>query len=387
MFKKISLAAVVALGTVLTGCGGGGGGGNDGNPSGGGGGSTNPTVAGPLDTVQASLSDSVISPLKSAAIGTPLEDVLACTDSVVNQNVLDIADAFAAALANPATLASTAPAEAQAAVMSLIANLSGYLNSLSSLTNVATCTGDAFGGTSIPTSNPLAGTPLEALGTQMLQALTQAQALIPTNGSALSAAQLNSIVTLLSSGFTSGLGGIGTDPSDLPIIGGSLLSVEDALAQLQLLTAGGAAGIPDPTALAAQFQTLAQSVLSGQLTQLLPVGDLQSLAGGGDLLATFQAAITQLTGGLGTLGAGGLPALPANPLSGAGFAGLDSLLDLFTGAGGLPTALDGATLTQLLNVGGSNPLTALISSLTTPIGGGGGGSCTLPILGPILGLC
>jgi len=388
MFKKVSLAAVVALGTVLTGCGGGGGGGGS-DPSGNGG-NPDPVVAGPTDTLQASLSDTLISPLKNAAAGTPLEDVLACTDSIVNQNILDIADAIAGALANPATLGATAPAEAQAAVMSLVSNLSGYLNSLSSLTNVATCTGDALGGATLPSGNPLAGGPLAAFGTQLLPALTTIQAMLPTDGSQLSAAQLDQIVTLLSGAFNSGLAGlpVGTDLSALPIIGGSLLSMQDALNQLKLLTdlVNPGSGTPNPTAIAGQFQDLVQTVLSGQLTELLPIGDLQNSS---NLVQTFTAAITQLTSSLGTIGGGGtIPNLPTNPLNGLGFAALDDLITQLTSVnGGLPSLPGATTLLQLLTAGGSNPLTGLLDQLFGNLGGGTGGSCPLPILGPILGLC
>lgn len=377
MFKKCALAALVATTTVLTACGGGGGSGGDGS-------STTPppptTVSGPLNPVQTSLSSELISPLSTATAGTPLEGVLNCTDAIVNQNILDIVDAFAIAVGHPNTLSTTAPALAQGALNDLVANLGTYLTALS---GVGDCAGAAG---SLPGTNPLAGTPLDALGAQLLPVLSQVQAMLPANDQQLSADQLNQIVAMLSSAFDSGIASLGTDPSTLPFFGDSLLGVQDALNQLSTLAAMGTVPSPNQNVIAAQIQSLVNSVLSNELTQLLPVADLQGAAGGGDLVATFQAAIDQLTAGLANPTSGGLPPLPIDPFGAAGFGSLDNLVDLLTGTGGLPTALDGATLLQLLTPGASNPLEGLFTLLTDPIVGGDPGSCTLPILGPILGL-
>lgn len=383
MFKKFSIATVVALTTALAACGGGGGSSSDnGSGSGNGGGSTPPTsasVAGPLDTVQTAVTNTVVSPLVTATAGTPLQGVLLCANSVVTMNTLDIADAFANGLQNPATLAATTPAQAQAAVTALVAHLSGLLNSLASTSlSGSSCGGGAGGSTSVPTTNPLAGTPLAALGDQLLPALLSAQQQLGGSSTPLSATQLAGIVSSLSAAFDRAMATLPAEVTSAPIVGGVIVSVQEALTQLTAIATDAASGA-NPAVIAADLQALATNVLSGLLTRVLPVADLQSLAGGGastDVLATLQSAIASLTSGLAT---NPTTPLPSNPLSGAGFASLTTLLATF--APQLADALGGASSISSPLALATSLVQSLLSSLLSLGGSGSGSGCLLQILG------
>ncbi|MBA4284206.1 MAG: hypothetical protein C0434_01585 [Xanthomonadaceae bacterium] len=384
--KKAGYALILSAAMLTAACGGGGSSGSSENPSGG----TSPmpqstTVAGPLDTVQTAVTSTVFVPLVSATAGTPLQPVLLCANGIATRNLLDIADAFANGLASPATLATTAPAQAQAAVTALVGNLSGLLTSLN---GTQTCLGGSTAPTAgIPTTNPLAGTPLAALGDQLLPILLSAsQQLAPGAGgvpSPLSALQLAGIVEQLSNAFSTGLASLPSEVLTAPILGGSLVTVDDALAQLASLTDLAASGAT-PQVLATSFQTLAESVINNLLTQVLPVANLQTLAGGGaptDLVATLQAAVASLTAGLGT---SPTTPLPANPLGGVGFEALTGVINQLVTT--LPTALTGTA--------GLTPLAAALGQVQTLLGsllglggsgggtgGGSGGGCLLGFLG------
>lgn len=388
--KKAGYALALSTAMLAAACGGGGGGSNSNdNPSGGG---TTPTpqsltVAGPLDTVQTAVTSTVFVPLVSATAGTPLQPVLLCANGIATRNLLDIADAFANGLASPSTLLTTAPRQAQLAATALVGNLSGLLTALN---GTQSCLGgSAAPTTGIPTTNPLAGTPLAALGDQLLPVLLSAsQQLAPGAGgvsSPLSAVQLAGIVEQLSNAFSTGLAALPPNVLTAPILGGSLVTVDDALSQLASLTSLASSG-GTPQALAASLQTLAESVIGNLLTQVVPVTNLQSLAGVGaptDLLATLQGAVATLTAGLGT---NPTTPLPANPLSGAGFDGLTGVINQLVTS--LPTALTGtagltplaAALGQVQTLLGS--LLGIVGGGTGGIGGGGsGGGCLLGFLG------
>lgn len=400
MLKQFSLAAVVACAVALSACGGGGGSssgsgssGGGGSGGGGGGGGTTPpasaSISGPLDTVQTAVGTTVISPLVQATAGTPLQGVLLCANSIVTVNTLDIADAFANGLSNPTTLVSTTPAQAQAAVSALVSHLSDLLTSLANTSGSSNaCNGGAAGSTTVPTTNPLAGTPLAALGDQLLPVLLSAQQQLGSGSTPLDATQLAGILATLSSAMDTAVASLGGVTGSAPIVGGVITSVQGALSQLSALATSAASG-GDPTQIAGALQGLANGVLSQLLTQVLPVGNLQDLAGAGastDLVAQLQAAVASLTGGLGT---DPTTALPANPLNGLGFAALPTLVDSLVTE--LTGSLGGATA-------GSSPLTlattlvqSVLGNLLGLAGGGSGGSggsgggssqgCTLSILG------
>lgn len=375
MFNKTRCALVFA--TVLAaGCGGSGGP----SPSPAGTGPTpqsSPTVVGPLDTVQAAVTTSVISPLVTATANTPLQGVLLCGNSVVTQNVLDIADAFANGLASPTQLIVTTPAQAQAALAALLSNLSGLLTTLNN--GALACLGTSGGVATVPTSNPLAGTPLAPIGAALLPPLTSAaqQLTASLNGSAppITAVQLATILSTLSTAFNQALAQLPSNVTGAPVVGGTLVTVGNALTNLSALANAAVAGA-SPTTLAAGFQALAQSVLTDVLTRVLPVGVLQNSAGGtaiANLVQTIQSAVATLTASLGTSPT--VP-LPANPLGGTGFSAISGLVTQLVAA--LPTGLAGTA--------GQSPLTAaigalqsLLNALLAPLTGGNG--CILRFLG------
>jgi len=376
LMNKTRIALAVAT-ISLAACGGGGGSSSEGSSPG-----TTPTVApaavpGPLDTAQNAVSTQVFAPLVEATAGTPLQSVLACGNSIVTRNTLDIGDALANALASPSTLASTAPAAAQGAVTALVGNLSGLLGSL---TGQITCLGGSSGDIAVPTTNPLAGTPLEPLGNALLPVLTSAaqQLTAAGNGTApqLSATQLATIVGQLNDAFASALGQLPPEALTAPVVGGSLVTIGNSLANLDMLTTLASTG-GSPTALAAAFQTLAQSSLSDLLTLVLPAGALQDAAGTGapDVVGMIQTAVATLTGSLGT---DPTTALPANPLTNTDFTALTDLVNQLSTL--LPTGLTGSTGTPLDTATG--PLLTLINSLFAPATGGTGtgSGCLLGIL-------
>ncbi|SEQ84934.1 hypothetical protein SAMN04488038_111117 [Solimonas aquatica] len=382
MFKKLSLATAVALSVSLAACGGGGGGSSSG--SGSGGGNTTPSsasITGPLDTVQTDVSNTVIAPLVDATSGTALEGVLLCANSIVTYNALDIADAFANGLANPTTLTSTTPAQAQAALSALVSHLVGLLNSLAATSANTACSGTATGSTTVPSNNPLTGTSLAALGTQLLPVLTSAQQQLG-GSSTLSATQLASILASISTAMNTAMTSISGATAGAPVLNGVLLAVKDSLAQLSTIATHAASGA-NGVVLAGDLQNLAETLLNDLLTQVLPVADLQSLAGSGastDVLAQLQAAVATLTA---TLGTNPTTALGSNPLGGVGFASLTSLLDTlvpeltssFSGVSGasspltLATTLVQTALASLLSLSGSGSNTS------------SGAGCSLSLLG------
>ena len=242
MLKKTSCALAIAA-VLVTACGGGGSSGTDSSTGGGGstpGGTTTPApaaVAGPLDTVQTAVTDTVIAPLVTATAGTPLQGVLLCGNSIVTRNLLDIGDAIANGLASPSTLVSTAPAAAQGALTALVGNLSGLLGSLS---GSVTCLGGSTGSTPVPTTNPLAGTPLAPIGDALLPVLTAAmqQLAAGTNGTLpqIGATQLATIVAQLSDAYSMALTQIPAEALAAPVLGGTLTTIGNSLSSLETLT-------------------------------------------------------------------------------------------------------------------------------------------------------
>ncbi len=372
MLNKTRYALAFATITLVA-CGGGGGGNDSTAP--GSTPSTAPAVAGPLDPAQDSVANMVFAPLVEATVGTPLQAVLACGNSIVTRNVLDIADAYATGLSSPSTLVSTAPAAAQGALTALVGNLSGLLGSL---TGATTCFGGSAGDIAVPTTNPLAGTPLAPIGDALLPALTAAsqQLTASSSGTApqIGATQLATIVAQLSDAYSMALTQIPPEALTAPVLGGTLTSIGNSLAGLETLTTQAASGA-SPDVLAASFQALATGSLDDLLTLVLPVGVLQAGAGSGastNLVTTLQAAVASLTGGL---AASPTTALPANPLNAASFAVLPDIISQLTAT--LPAGLAGTAGTTPL-AAATGPLQTLLNSLLAPITGGG---CLLAILG------
>jgi len=404
MFQK-SLMALALTGTImLVGCGGGGGSSGGSNTT-----AARNDVAGPLDTVQGPLSSQVLDPLAAAVAGTPLQGVVGCLDQAVVNDVVDVVDAIAVGVqpgaSNPAAALNATAANVQAELGDLVSDLQGLLTSLA---GGAGCNGSAspiaIG------SNPLAGTPLASLGTQLLPVLNSLQTQLNGSGGAvpsqLSLSQLTGLLGQLNQAFSGGLALVPPQAASAPVVGPALDLVSQALADLQVTLAAAAAG--NPSTAATGVTNTVQNLLDNLLTKVIPLSTIETTSGQpGAVTAPIQSAIDQLTaalgGGLGSLPTGALGnslMLPSNGLFNPFDASvLPLLLDPITsaigggtggsGVGGVTgTPLDGVlnTITGVLSGGvGGDPLTSLLGSLlgSTP---GAGGTC--PLTGtPLAGLC
>lgn len=403
MFKKTLLSLALASSLFATGCGGGGGG-SDSSSSGGGSTPARSTVAGPLDAVQTPVSQQVIAPLTAATAGTPIAGVSECVNQLVVSDLLDTGDVIANGLQNGATsmdvqgaITGTA-AGVQAQLLDVATNLQGLLTALA---GGAGCNGSTTG---IGTSNPLAGTPLAALGDQLEPVLAQIQA-AAAGGSASPASlgDLSGLYFQLDQALQSALGSIPPEAQGAPVVGGLISTLSDAFNNLgfTLAAASGAATSGDPTATQAALATTVNDLLSGVLLDVVPVNELEVASGQtGAISGPLQTAIDQLTAALQTGSVSGDPtglsttltdtiATVLAPLTGAASGSdptvvLTTLLDQFTAAlgGSAPGSIPTITgvpgfdtglqqLTELLSGAGSmgNPLTSLVDTLTGLLGG------------------
>lgn len=366
---------------ALTACGGGGGG-----DSGSGTSTTasSKSVAGPLDTVQTTLSSSVLGPLESATAKTPLAGVLKCADGLVVSNVLDIADVVLNGLQNPSTLASTAPAEVQTQLNQVAQNLVGLINALASKSGCGTA---ATG-----SGNPLAGTALAPLGDQLLPVLQQ---IIAQTGSGNSNgfASLAALVKQLDTALQTALAQIPASAKTAPIVGGALTTLDAALNDTaSLLTA---VANNDSAGLKTSFQNLLNNLLVNVSTGIVPLTLIESSAGrtgvvsntvksaASTLSSTAASALsvsfsqllsalnsTQLAPVVNPVVNGVLPAL-VDPLT--------KLLDGLGSSGGTTTGgLTGTALDGLLT-----PILNLLGTLS----GAGTSSCIFASIPVVAGLC
>lgn len=401
MLKKSFMVLAISGALFAAGCGGSGGSSDSGSGSSV---ETRNDVIGPLDGLQGGLSEQVLQPLTTSVAGTPLAGVVDCLDQAVINDVLDVADAVALGLqpgaVDPTVALMGTAANVQAEVGDLVADLQGLV---ASLAGGAGCTGNAA---ALPgLGNPLAGTPLAALGSQLLPVLSVVQGQL--GGAApgsLSLGQISGLLGQVVQAFNGATGLIPPDVADAPVLGGVLGVVSQALADVQLTVAAAASA--NPTNTATQLTNTVQNLLDGLLTDVIPIGLIENTSGQPGLVSgPIQDAIDQLTAVLG----GGLGNLPSTDLAGALQNPLELLLnplesDLLSlildpiqaaiggGTGGTGpvltgTPLDGvlATLTEVLSGGvGGDPLTSLLGSLLGPLGGGG----TCALSGTLLaGLC
>lgn len=354
-----------AASLFLTACGGGGsssGGGTTG--TGGGGDVTQDTsIAGPMDQLQDPLTQQILLPLSAATAGTPLAGAVQCLNEVVVNDGLDVLDGMMGnvspnSLSNPQTLFTTSEADVQQAVM----NLSGDLEALQSALTGGACavTGDG--------SNPLAGTPLAPLGDAL------APVLATTPGTDM--ASLASFMDQLSSAFDSGMNGLSfqdLSDTDLPVLNGMLTTVQTLLSDLDT-TLQAAAANNLSGAEAGATQTI-QNLLNNVMTGVVPIGDIEALAGQGDVFSgPIAAGVSQLSalfsGGFDGLLDSGFENDLASEITSL-FGPLDAttlpyLLDRFSTAlaGGGLSDVTGTDLDAVLD-----PLSVLDSFLATAGGG------------------
>jgi hypothetical protein len=373
MLRKSLLVAAGFAALTLAGCGGS-------SSPGSGSGQQPQSVAGPLDPVQTTLTQSVFGPLENATQGTPLQGVLVCADKSVNGNLLNVVDALLAGLQNPSTLASQTPAQVQAQLKSLTGNLEGLLLSLA---NQGSCGGALTGS---PGSNPLAGTPLAPLGDALLPVLQQVQGQLGSGP--LSLAMLSSLFTQIQGALQLGLQQLPPSVTSAPVLGGVLSTLNTSLGNIASLinTVG-----QDPANAPAAVKTTLQNLLNGITTQIVPLAFLQQSGGGSGPLSQVQAAIQSLAaqvqsalgGGGGNLGnlftSGNLSPIVA-PVQQLVQQIVQPLKNALAGAGG-----SGNPVSNLLNT----VLPALTNVLTGLLGGagGGGGTCLFANLPLLSGLC
>lgn len=409
IIKKFLLSGAIAACIIAAGCGGssgsssGGGSSSSSSSSSGGSSSgsssgasgTTVSVAGPLDTVQTTLSNSVLSQLETASAGTPLQGVLVCTDDVVNQNTLDVVDTILNALQNPAS-AGSAPPQIQALLLEMANNLGGLLNSLAgkggcgSAAGSSSSSGGSSGG-SVPVTNPLAGTPLAPLGDALLPILQKIQLQLgagSSGGNGLT--DLASLVDQLNTAFQTGLAQVPASAFSQPVVGGVLTTLK--------VTVGNLAAVVDAlaTSNAAAFQsatqTLLDNLLVNVLTQIVPTSFIETQAGKPGTLtgpidtaaATFSAAVAAaLTQGEQQL----LAALNSSQLAPVVNPVLNTLLPAILGP--ITQALAGAGGSSSGGGVTGTPLDALLGPLTTVLTGILGGTGTTCVFAntPLSALC
>lgn len=395
MFQKTLMAMALATSVFVVGCGGSSSGSSGGSGGGGSGTTARNDVAGPLDAVQEPVSSQVLAPLATAADGTPLEGVVSCVDQIVVGDTLDIVDTLAAQADAGAPDFEASAAAVQAELTDLVADLQTLLTALAGGTGCSDSSVPAPGFT----TNPLAGTPLEEFGDELLAQLATAQGLLDAGGTP-DLATLTDVVALLAQGYNAALAQLPVEATTAPVLGPSLGLIGTALDDLNITVDAAATG--DPMTTATAITDTVEHLLNGLLVDVLPIAMLEEAGGQqGALTGPIADALAQLSaaldGGFGTPGAdlGGdaltatLDALLA-PLTDAASGSdptvvLTSLLEQITAAlgsgdtGALPipdiggasldTAL--AELTALISGAGAmdNPLTPLIDTLTGLLGG------------------
>jgi hypothetical protein len=406
MMKKVLFSGALAACMFAAACGGGGSSGSSsgsgsGSGSSGGSGGQSVAVAGPLDTVQTTLSSSVLSPLEGATSGTPLQGVLVCTDDIVDHNTLDILDVVLNALQNP-TSASAAPAQVQALVSEMVNNLGSLLTSLAS--SSGGCGSGAGGGTGtgVPTTNPLAGTPLAPLGDALLPVLQQLQSQTGS-GSGSSAGGLQQLATLvdqLNVALQTGLSQVPASAKSQPVVGGVLTTLGTTVANLSSMM--DAVGANNSSAFQSSTQTMLDNLLVNVLTQVVPTAYLETQAGQpGVVTGPIKTAAGTFSSTVATaLGQGEsqlLAALNSSQLAPVVNPVLNTLLpailgpinQALAGAGGSSSggSSGGVTGTPLDAVLG--PLTTVLKSVLGGVGGSSSGGTSACVLAgtPLSVLC
>lgn len=394
MKARITICLLACLPLALVGCSGGGGGGEGGSPAPG---ATATTMAkavqGPLDTVQATVSSAVFDPLASATGGTGLSGTVKCANVIVNGNLLNTVDALANGVSDPANLQTKTAAEVQMQLAKLVGNLQVLIGSLAS--QGGGCSFDGSGsvnsGDLSNITNALAGTPLAPLA-NLLPQLGNLQSLL-TFGGQMNLPSLGSVVTQLKTALSSALSQLPSQVTDAPIIGGLLTALPPSLDDIANLLNTVQS---NPQAAPAALATTVQNLLATITTQIVPLADLQQLAGTSgtaspvsQIVANLQNLGSVLQGQLAnaTPGSGPLPALGLNLLDPV-LQPVQALLGQLTpqltsalqGVQGTPTDPVGGLLNNVLPVV-QNVLGGLVGQL--PGGGTSGSSCplaTLPLL-------
>ncbi|MGH8540945.1 MAG: hypothetical protein ACRETW_10630 [Stenotrophobium sp.] len=359
MLRKLFMPAALSCSLLIAGCGGGG---SDSSSS------TSPpstparfAVAGPLNGVQQTLSGSVLTPLAVATQGTPLSGVISCADFAVNGDALNIVNALAngiqGAAQNPQAIANVAP-QIQGAVQQLALDLQQLVGSLA---GGAAC--NSSGSNTAPSGNPLSGTPLAALGDQLLPVLagiTQNLG-VPAGAGGTSQqqslSQLAGLLSQISGALSAANAQLPASVTGAPVLGGVLTTLQGTVTNLVSLVQTAASG--DPAATTTALQSTVSSLLQNLLLNVLPVNAIQLPTGSTAVSNPVTAAIAQLTSLLGQ-GLGSSASASALPAT------LTTALSSVLGPLNQASGTSGATLlTSLLS-----QLTSGLSGVTSGAGGG-----------------
>lgn len=414
MLKKVLLASAVSGAFLLTACGGSG---TAEAPApeptpppttqGGDGLIVSQRVSGPLDPVQDQLSG-VFGQLGGAAAGTPLEAILHCADETITHGTLDIADSVLAQLQTSLVTGGGVsmrpdPAVLAASLGGVAANLTQLLQGLADtgggcLANTFTLSQVGF------VTNPLAGTPLEPLGTQLGPVLSQIAVVLDNYDGReedLQMSQIAAMIYQLNTAMQTALDQIPADAYETPVVGGVLSTVSTALQDTNNLM--GAVLVYNAEGTTAGLQTLLDHTLVNTLTNILPVRTIEDQAGQpGVLSGPIELAVAQFSsafaGAIGTVATPALETLLGDALAPV----LDPIENglLLTILAPLTEALDGelAGVPDLGNPLAGTPLAPVLDTVTgvlgTLLGGLGGGEggeepcpfADLPLLSALCGV-
>ncbi|MEW6167624.1 MAG: hypothetical protein AB1651_07995 [Pseudomonadota bacterium] len=395
MLKKCVYAAAVGGLVFLTGCSGGGGSDSPEGPAPGGGDEVVvQRVEGPLDPVQDQVSAGIFTPLSATLADTPLESVVQCIDSAVTYDTLDIADTVlvslqAALRSGGGTPLDPDPEALAASLRALVADMARTLQALAG--NTVACATGTFSLDELTGANPLAGSPLAALGTQLMPVFEQIIAQVGGSGAAPDDLQLTTVAALIAQlnlALQSALAQIPQEAYDAPIVGAALTTLSSTLNDTSALL--GAALAYDAAGTGAALQTLLGNTLVGLLTEVVPVHMLEDQAGQpGVISGPIEDAIAQFTATLGANLGQVLDPVMSQLLAGALEPVLDPIENLIlptllgaladalaAGSGGDSTGpLAGTPLAPVVNL-----VTDVLSSL---LGGIGDSTCRfagLPLL-------
>ncbi|WP_428310928.1 hypothetical protein [Hydrocarboniphaga sp.] len=286
--KSLCAAGALSSLMLLTACGGGG---SD---------STNPSptstsivgsksLAGPLDPVQSQLTSTVIDPLSSSVSGTVLESVLACGNTIVNDDILDMVDTVLVSLQSSAANPGNAdPAALTGSLRSTVIDLTQMLESLAGTT--VDCAQDWL---AIERLNNLIAnlekTPLKPLAVALQPVLSRIIDTIGANADAppVQLATIAQLVAQLNTAFQSGMSKLPAGVYATPIVGGTLTTVSTSLGDISALL--GAATTYSAAATGSAVQNLLDHTLTNLLTVVVP---LQSLEGQSGQMGVVSSQIT-----------------------------------------------------------------------------------------------
>lgn len=276
--KSLCAAGALSSLMLLTACGGGGSDSTSPSPT-----STSivgsKSLSGPLDPVQSQLTSTVIDPLSSSVSGTVLESVLACGNTIVNDDILDMADTVLAALQSSAANPGNAdPAALTGSLRSTVIDLTQMLESLAGTT--VDCAQDWL---AIERLNNLIAnlekTPLKPLAVALQPVLSRIIDTIGANADAppVQLATVAQLVAQLNTAFQSGLSKLPAGVYATPIVGGTLTTVSTSLGDLSVLL--GAATTYSAASTGAAVQNLLDHTLTNLLTVVVPLQRLEGQSG------------------------------------------------------------------------------------------------------------